>query len=134
VEAAKVNSGSKDADSFLSGGGEMGERIRAFDWSKTPLGPRSSWSPSLRMMVRFLLANRFPLLLWWGPQFIQIYNDPYRPVLGAKHPESGLGRSVSECWSETWHILRPLIQTPFNGGPATWMEDIQLEINRYGFV
>jgi PAS domain S-box-containing protein len=134
VEAAQVNSDSKEADSFLSGGGEMGERIRAFDWSKTPLGPRSFWSPSLRMMVRFLLANRFPLLLWWGPQFIQIYNDPYRPVLGAKHPESGLGRPVSECWSEIWHILRPLIQTPFNGGPATWMEDIQLEINRYGFV
>jgi hypothetical protein len=24
---------------FLAGGGEMGEHIRAFDWSKTPLGP-----------------------------------------------------------------------------------------------
>jgi PAS domain S-box-containing protein len=120
--------------SFLSGGGEMGARIGAFDWSKTPLGPTSSWSPSLKMMVRFLLANRFPMLLWWGPQFIQIYNDPYRPVLGAKHPALGLGRSVSECWSEIWHILRPLIETPFHGGPATWMEDIQLEINRYDFI
>jgi hypothetical protein len=69
------------------------------------------------MMVRFLLANRFPLLLWWGPHFIQIYNDPYRPVLGSKHPERGLGRSVSECWSEIWHILRPLIETPFTAVP-----------------
>jgi signal transduction histidine kinase/DNA-binding response OmpR family regulator len=121
-------------DRFLSGGGEMGERIRAFDWAKTPLGPIASWSPSLKMMARFLLVNRFPLLLWWGPQFIQIYNDPYRPVLGTKHPESGLGQPVSECWSEIWDILRPLIETPFNGGPATWMEDILLEINRYSFV
>lgn len=118
----------------LPDAGEMGELIQATDWAKTPLGPIDSWSPSLRMMVRFLLANRFPLLLWWGPQFIQIYNDAYRPVLGTKHPDPGLGRPVSECWSEIWHVLRPLIETPFNGGPATWMEDIQLEINRYGFV
>src|SRR5215471_17750898 len=116
------------------GESEMGALIQAMDWSLTPLGPVASWSPSLRMMVPFLLVNRFPLLLWWGPEFIQIYNDAYRPILGTKHPYPGLGRPVSECWSEIWHVLRPLIETPFNGGPATWMEDIQLEINRYGFV
>jgi PAS domain S-box-containing protein len=85
------------------------------------------------MMVGFMLANRFPLLLWWGPQYISIYNDAYRPVLGTKHPWA-LGQPVSECWKEIWHILQPLIDTPFQGGPATWMEDIALEINRHGFV
>ena len=119
---------------FLVGAGEMGELIRSFDWSRTALGPAEMWSPSLKMMVRFLLANRFPMLLWWEPQFIQIYNDPYRPILGAKHPARGLGLPVSECWSEIWHILRPLIETPFQGGASTWMEDILLEINRHGFV
>src|SRR5579864_4531602 len=78
------------SDSFPNGG-EMGARISAFDWSQTPIGPIKTWSPSLKMMVRFLLANRFPLLLWWGPEFVQIYNDPYRPILGAKHPTPGLG-------------------------------------------
>ena len=119
--------------SWLEGGGEMGTLIRSLDWSKTPVGPVESWSPALRMMVRFLLANRFPLLLWWGPQYVSIYNDPYRPVLGKKHPWA-LGLPVSECWSEIWHVLQPLIDTPFKGGPATWNEDIQLEINRHGFV
>lgn len=85
------------------------------------------------MMVSFLLANRFPLLLWWGPDYISIYNDAYRPILGTKHPRS-MGQPVSECWSEIWHILKPLIDTPFYGGPATWMEDIELEINRHGYV
>src|SRR5262249_16789980 len=118
---------------WFSGGGEMGAHIRAFDWSQTPIGSVESWSPALRMMVRFLLANRFPLLLWWGPQYISIYNDPYRPVLGTKHPWA-LGQPVATCWSEIWHILQPLIDTPFNGGPATWNDGILLEINRYGFV
>ena len=31
---------SNQDQSLLAGGGEMGERIRAFDWSGTPLGPR----------------------------------------------------------------------------------------------
>jgi signal transduction histidine kinase/DNA-binding response OmpR family regulator len=111
----------------------MGARMRALDWKQTPLGPLESWSPTLKTMTRFLLVNRFPLLLWWGPEFCQLYNDAYRPILGTKHPQF-LGRPTSECWSEIWHILRPLIETPFNGGPATWMEDIQLELNRHGFT
>jgi signal transduction histidine kinase/CheY-like chemotaxis protein len=120
------------AASWIEGEGEMGALIRTFDWSKTPIGPMANWSPTLRIMIRVLLANRFPLLLWWGPQYVSIYNDAYIPVLGAKHPWA-LGKPVSECWSEIWHILKPLIDTPFNGGPATWNEDIELEIQRHGF-
>jgi hypothetical protein len=55
---------------FLTGGGEMGERIRAFDWSKTPLGPDESWSPALRTVVRLMLANCLPMMLWWGPPYM----------------------------------------------------------------
>ena len=117
----------------FGGESEMGALMRSVDWSKTPLGPVESWSLSLRMMVGFLLANRFPLLLWWGPTFCSIYNDAYRPILGTKHPWA-LGRPVSECWSEIWHVLEPLIETPFRGGPATWIEDFALEINRHDFV
>lgn len=130
--SAKLD-GAEGRPHFLAGGGEMGALIRAMDWSKTSIGPIESWSPTLRTMVSFLLANRFPLLLWWGPQYISIYNDAYRPILGVKHPRS-MGQPVSECWSEIWHILKPLIDTPFTGGPATWMDDIALEINRHGFV
>src|SRR5579862_1684557 len=111
--------------SFLNGGGEAGALMRAMDWASTPLGPVDHWSPSLRMMVRMLLANRFPLLLWWGPEYIQLYNDPYRPVLGTKHPRS-LAHPASECFPEIWHVIGPLVDTPFLGGPSTWMEDIFL--------
>ena len=69
------------------------------------------------MMVSLLLANRFPLLLWWGPSYIQIYNDPYRPVLGTKHPTS-LGQPAAECWPEIWNVIGPLIDVPFDGGWA----------------
>src|SRR5215472_11749950 len=118
---------------LFADGGEAGTIMQAMDWSQTPLGPLESWSQSLCMMIRLLLANRFPLLLWWGPQFCQLYNDPYRPVLGTKHPES-MGQPASECWPEIWDVIGPLVETPFHGGPSTWSEDLALELNRHGFV
>src|SRR5690348_4821128 len=123
-----------DPLSFLSGGGEMAERIRDFDWSKTDLGSPQSWSPALRTTLRILIANRFPHILWWGPNYIQFYNDPYCPIPGSKHPDKALGQPADVCWSEIWHIIGPLIDRPFQGGPATWDDDILLVLNRHGFL
>ena len=112
----------------------MAGLIACKNWAETPIGAAESWSPTLRTIVNFLLASRFPLLLWWGPEYTQIYNDAYAPILGVKHPHKALGQPVSKCWNEIWHVLQPLIDTPFHGGPATWMEDIELEINRSGRI
>ena len=77
-----------DPRDLFAGGSEMAAVMRAVDWSATPLGPVEGWSQALRTMVGLLLRNRFAMLLWWGPQFVQLYNDAYRPVLGDKHPRS----------------------------------------------
>ncbi|HEY7295209.1 MAG TPA: ATP-binding protein, partial [Dehalococcoidia bacterium] len=118
---------------LFPGEGELAALMRAHDWAATPLGPVDQWSQSLRTMVSILLANRFPLLLWWGPDQHQLYNDAYRPVLGVKHPRS-LGQPARECWPEIWSIIGPLIRTPYEGGPSTWDDDLSLEVNRHGFV
>ncbi len=131
--AFRPEAGAKPDRAFLAGGGEMGALIREHDWARSRLGAPEQWSQSLKMLVSFLLANRFPLLLWWGADYISLYNDAYRPVLGAKHPE-GLGLPCRECWSEIWQVLKPLIDSPFQGGPATWMEDLELEVRRHGFT
>jgi PAS domain S-box-containing protein len=107
----------------------MGELMRSLDWSRTPLGAVETWSPAFRMMVRILLANRFPMVLWWGPRYCQLYNDPYRPMLGKKHPRS-MGQPANECFAEIWDVIGPLIDTPFSGGSATWMDDLQVEYFR----
>src|SRR6185295_10869453 len=117
---------------FIPADTETGRLIRSIDWSKTPLGAPEHWSPSLRMMVPFVLANRFPLLLWWGPEYVGIYNDAYAPILGAKHPRA-MGQPTREVWTEIWDLLKPLIDTPFHGGPATWIEDFELDLRRHGF-
>ncbi|HEX6890679.1 MAG TPA: ATP-binding protein, partial [Chryseolinea sp.] len=118
--------------SFPDRNSKMGRLIAHFDWSKTPLGPIDSWSQSLRTTVSLMLSNRFPMLLWWGKDYIGIYNDAYIPILGAKHPW-GLGKPVRICWSEIWPTLKPLIDRPFNGGEATWLDDLMVVLNRHGF-
>ena len=111
----------------------MAALMRAFDWSATSLGPPETWCPTLQVMTRMLLANSFPILLWWGPDFIQLYNDAYVPVLGLKHPHAALGKPFRECWSEVYSVLGPLAQRPYEGGPATWIEDIPVELRRFGY-
>src|SRR4051794_15153070 len=120
-------------DALLAGGGEMGALLRSIDWSTTPLGPTSAWSHALRTTVGIILRSPFPTLLWWGPQFVQIYNDAYSPIPGAKHPRA-FGQSGRECWAEVWDIIGPMAEAPFRGEPATASDDLALLIHRRGFL
>ncbi|HEY3731694.1 MAG TPA: ATP-binding protein [Steroidobacteraceae bacterium] len=124
----------KPADhACLAGGGEMGALMRSIDWSSTRLGPIESWPQSLRTMLGVVLGSRFPMLLWWGPELLHLYNDAYRPILRDKHPGS-LAAPAAQIWSEIWDVAGPMAQSVLNGGPATWTEDMQLFINSAGML
>src|SRR5688500_17812290 len=86
---------------FLSGGGEMGERIRNFDWTTTPLGDPGTWEQGLKTCVRIILTSAQPMFVWWGPSLINIYNDSYAQIMGKKHP-AGLGARAENVWAELW--------------------------------
>jgi PAS domain S-box-containing protein len=123
-----------DPLAFAAGGGEMGERLRAFEWSKTPLGALESWPQSLRSAVSFLLPSRAQIVLFWGRDFTTIYNDAYRPVFGAKHP-TALGLPARESWSEIWDSqLRELLEGVRSTGEAYWASDLAFFVMRYGYL
>ena len=117
--------------SFLKGGGEMGERMRAFDWSSSPVGPVAEWPQSLKTAVSICIGSRYPIVLWWGhPAYTMFYNDGYIPILGVtKHP-GWLGRSGQECWKEIWSTVGPMLDSVFETGVATWSEDLLLVMDR----
>lgn len=119
-------------DKLFDGGGEMGSLMRAFDWSKTALGPVSGWSQALKTMVGVVLRSPAPMYLAWGPQLVQLYNDAYRPQIGAMHPI--LGQPAHESFADFWHIVEPNYAAPLAGKPATWSEEQPLLLNRKGFV
>ena len=126
----------KNADYyFLQGGGEMGERTRARDWSKTAVGDPAGWPASLRTTLGILLHTKFPMFLFWSDELICFYNDAYRPSLGndGKHP-SILGMPGKDAWPEIWHIIHPLIDSVMNKGESVWFEDRLVPIYRNGKI
>jgi hypothetical protein len=121
------------APDFLAGGGELSALMRSHDWTQSPLGAPERWPDALKMSVSICLNSRFPMVLWWGPEFATLYNDAYRPILGAtKHP-GGLGRPGIESWPEIWDIIGVQLKGVWETGQASWSEDLLLVMDRYGY-
>ncbi|MBV9279784.1 MAG: response regulator, partial [Chloroflexi bacterium] len=121
-------------DDVFAGGGEMGALMRTVDWAATPIGGVEGWPQSLRTALSICLASRFPMLIWWGPKLVMLYNDAYRPMLGVtKHPRS-MGQAGKECWPEIWDIIGPMLHDVFDEGRATWSDDQLLLLDRNGYV
>src|ERR1700744_5260625 len=120
--------------SFLAGGGEMGARMRAFDWNQTPLGPAEEWPQSLKTSVSLMLGSQHPMWIGWTSKKIFLYNDAYLGGLGAaKHPWA-LGRPAQEVWAEIWDVCGPLADKVFRYGEASFVDDVRLFMKRGVFL
>ncbi len=120
-------------DSLFSRGGEMGALMRAFDWSRTPVGPVSTWPQSLRTAVRIILTSRYAMFIWWGQELVNLYNDPYRDFLGVKHP-AALGKSAREVWAEIWDEIGPRTDAVLLRGESTFDQALLLLMERHGYL
>ncbi|WP_245731154.1 sensor histidine kinase [Rubrimonas cliftonensis] len=116
---------------FLIGGGEMGARIRSFDWSATPLGPPSGWPQSLRSALSICLNSSFPTAIYWGPELRLLYNDAWAPVPAGRHPWA-LGRRGREVWSDIWAIVGPQFERVMQLGESISLFDQHLPMIRDG--
>jgi hypothetical protein len=111
----------------------MRELVRQKDWSTTALGPAEKWPQSLKTLVELCLASRFPSVIFWGPERVQVYNDGYRTILGStKHPQA-LGQRAAECWAEIWPLIEPMMASVFETGEAVWVEASQFSVERHGY-
>ncbi|SHM55379.1 PAS domain S-box protein [Flavobacterium chilense] len=118
---------------FITDGGEMGELVRAKDWSKTALDNPETWPQSLKTMVAVMLNNPFGMYIAWGKEYTQIYNDGFRPILGStKHPEA-LGISSRETFAEIWETIGPMFDDVMKG-KAVSFPDFMVPLNRNGFT
>ncbi|HEV7650339.1 MAG TPA: response regulator [Actinophytocola sp.] len=119
--------------SIFDGPGRTGAALRAKDWSRTPLGPVETWTDELCAAIRTVLPSRIPMLLWWGPRLVQIFNDAYTPVLGDKYPDA-IGQPGAECWAEAWHQLGPMADAVLAGHGATHAQNQLLLLRRHGYL
>jgi len=117
---------------FLDGGGELGALMRAHDWSDTPLGPPAEWPRSLRTAVRIMLTSRQPIWIGWGPELTYLYNDPYKSIIGGKHPWA-LGKPFAQVWHEIMDVAGPLADQVMTRDEGTYNEKQLLIMERHGY-
>ncbi|MFL5353222.1 ATP-binding protein [Archangium sp.] len=121
-------------ETVFAGGGEMGALLRSLDWSRTPLGPVEDWPASLRTAVSIMLGSPYPIALYWGPEYVLLYNDTFRPILGGKHPAS-VGVPARQALIEMWSdLLEPMLEGVRTSLVASYEQDMCIFMERRGFV
>jgi PAS domain S-box-containing protein len=95
----------------------MNQFFRQCDWSKTALGPHELWSESLRTAVNICLFCPTPILVIWGREMTQIYNEAYAEIIGDRHPQA-LGEKADKVWADIWHEIGPMLHNVMANGSS----------------
>jgi PAS domain S-box-containing protein len=107
---------------FLGGGSDVGKLIRRFDWSATALGPLEQWPGYLRAVISLILRSPVPMTLQWQHQGWLIYNDAYRRIAGARHPDL-LGRTIRESWPELAQFREHAVNHVLDGNTLSYRDE-----------
>ncbi|SFH34592.1 PAS domain S-box protein [Pedobacter insulae] len=103
-----------NGQAFLQEGGEMGEYIRSINWADTPMGEAKQWPIALKQTVSMMLSTTLPVLICWGKDYTQLYNDAFRPINGTKHP-TAMGDSAKHTYAEIWDTIGPMFEQVMQG-------------------
>ncbi|WP_412759994.1 PAS domain-containing protein [Methylobacterium guangdongense] len=106
------------------------EAIHAYDWTDTPLGPRSVWSAALTAVYEMMMASPLAMCAGWGSELTLIYNGAYADFLAARHP-AALGQPIARVWHDVWPDISPLIERAMAGGQVHHT-DMHLVMTRKG--
>lgn len=110
----------------------VSELIAALNWNNSQLGPMTEWPQCLKAVLDLALPSQAQIVLFWGDDFIALYNDAYAPTIGAKHP-AAFGQPASEHWSELWDDLEPLLRRVLDGGETVAAKDRPFNLERHGY-
>lgn len=125
--ASPQSGGSLSKAPIIVGTSEMAQRIRAYDWASTPLGPIDRWSRELVTVVNLILCSPTPARLLWGRDLILLYNDSYRELPGKPHPDA-LGKPARDAFKDAWNSIGPVLETAFATGEGFVLDNRHLPI------
>ena len=116
---------------FLHGAGAMAAPFAQCDWEDSPAGPPDGWSPTLKATLGLILPAKAEIAVFWGPDYVALYNEAYAPTIGQKHPRA-LGRPARENWAELWSDMEPLLDSVRQDGGTVSAKDRPFYIERHG--
>ncbi len=95
-------------------GSEAAALIARLDWARSPLGEANDWPQSLRTAVDIVLHSPMPMLLLWGSELTQLYNDSFALLLGNKHP-GVFGQPAHQAWTALQRFTAPVYDAVLGG-------------------
>ncbi|WP_339496843.1 ATP-binding protein [Pseudomonas sp. EA_15y_Pfl1_P101] len=104
-----------------STGSEAAALIARLDWTQSPLGEANDWPQSLRTALDIVVHSPMPMLLLWGSQLTQLYNDGFALLAGNKHPEA-MGKPAHHTWPELESFAAPVYDAVLSGEVRTFSE------------
>lgn len=118
------------AETLFAGDDDTARAHRNADWSNTSVGPVESWPSEMASAVATVFSSDIAMLLWLGPDLVQVFNDSYRPFLGVKYP-AAVGQPAAQCWPDVWDDMGPLAEQALSGR-STKGTDVRLLMDRRG--
>ena len=105
----------------LSEGGMAATLLEGLRAKDSPLPPREQWPQSLRTVVDIVIHSPMPMLLMWGPELCQLYNDSFAVLAGSKHPHA-FGQPVDQVWPELCAFTAPVHRAVLAGEVRSYVE------------
>lgn len=110
----------------------MRKLIDEYDWGSTVVGPIAQWPVRLRVIVDMMLDSAEPMVIWWGSDYLQIYNDAYSPRVDHSLESIALGQPAAEHWKHGWKEVKPYTEDILAGGTPKIYRDFAFSIERNG--
>jgi signal transduction histidine kinase len=80
-----------------------------------------SWPERLRTVANLCFSSPVPTLILWAPDFLQIYNDRFAPLLGDQHPRA-FGRPRRETAPHLWEEETKIFEAVLERGEVVHQE------------
>jgi hypothetical protein len=74
------------------------------------------------------------MAICWGPDYVLLYNDAYRPIAGTRHPWA-LGRGAREVYPEAWDFIGPMYESVMaRGQTVNYLSDALVPLTRNNYL
>ncbi|TID20341.1 phosphorelay sensor kinase [Venturia nashicola] len=109
--------------------------FRSVDWARTRLGPLRSWNHTLRQSTFQVLADSRPACLYWGVDYVAVYNAAFVAHAGKKHPAfMGSGFGDDAGFPELFPFIEPMFEQAKSTGIAQDVIETPMTTERNGYL
>jgi PAS domain S-box-containing protein len=130
-ESAPLSS-TNDVHVLADNKANMRTLIHAFDWHATRLGSLDAWSVNLRALTEMMLDSAEPMVIWWGIDYLQIYNDAYAPRVISQSGGIALGQPAAVTWGPGWALFEPFAKEVHATGLPKTLSDFAFNVKQDG--